>query len=121
MSDNANNKHLQTSPLFHALTKAQSNRQKKKLLSKASHHNLSKLAKVLYDVNGDPDVADALTPEERSLLKTLRFRRQKNIFNRNLKSVKKLRQLKKSPFKLQKILYSLVPLIHFLGAVVSRL
>jgi hypothetical protein len=74
----------------------------------------------VYNVNGNERVNEELSPEEREKLKTLQFRRQINLYNKNLKSVKKIRELKKSPLKLQKVLYTLVPLIQFLSRVVDR-
>jgi hypothetical protein len=121
MAGQAKNKQVEQASLFKKIGDATSHRQGKKLVSKASHNELVQLAKALYEVNGEERLQDELSSGERAKLRTLQFRRQINLYNRNLKSLKKIRELKKSPLKLQKILFSLVPLVHFLSNVVARL
>jgi hypothetical protein len=121
MAGQAKSKQADMTTLFKKIGDAQSHRKGKRLVSKASHNQLVDLAKALYKVNGEERLKDKLFPEERAKLRTLQFRRQINLYNKNLKSLKKIRELKKSPLKLQKILYSLIPLVHFLSNVVARL
>jgi benzoyl-CoA reductase/2-hydroxyglutaryl-CoA dehydratase subunit BcrC/BadD/HgdB len=120
MEGQAKSQQVKDRRLFQKIGDAESHRRGKRLLSKASHNQLVELAKTLYNVNGNERVNEELSPEEREKLKTLQFRRQINLYNKNLKSVKKIRELKKSPLKLQKVLYTLVPLIQFLSRVVDR-